>query len=55
MKTFPSRFSKHKSGVTLDECLLIAALVWIAIVVGVQFIRAGKPQGNFNVAQSETL
>jgi len=54
MKTFPSRFSKHKSGVTLEECLLIAALIWLAIVVGVQFIIAGKPPGNFNAAQSET-
>ncbi len=43
MKTFLSRFSKNKSGVTLNEYVLVAALVWVAILIGVQVASAGKP------------
>jgi len=50
MKVFLPRFQKRKSGITFDEYILLAALVWVAIVVGVQVIRGAKSQGDFNIA-----
>jgi Flp pilus assembly pilin Flp len=53
MKTFLSRFSKNKSGVTIGEYVLIAALIWVVIMIGVRVISAGKSSGGFNIAQRE--
>jgi Flp pilus assembly pilin Flp len=53
MKTFLSRFSKKQSGVTLDEYALIAALVWVAIMIGVQVVSAGTPSGTVKTDQSK--
>jgi Flp pilus assembly pilin Flp len=53
MKTFLSRFSKKQSGVTLDEYALIAALVWVAIMIGVQVVSAGTPSGAIKIDQSK--
>jgi Flp pilus assembly pilin Flp len=53
MKTFLSRFSKRQSGVTLDEYALIAALVWVAIMIGVQVVSAGTPSGAVKTDQSK--
>lgn len=48
MKTFLSRFVKNKSGVTVDEYFLIAALIWIVVTIALQVIRANKPWGALN-------
>ena len=53
MKTFLSRFSKKQSGITLDEYALIAALVWVAIMIGVQFVSASTPSGAVKIDQSK--
>ena len=53
MKTFLSRFSKKQSGVTLDEYALIAALVWIAVMIGVQAVNASTPSGAVKSDQSK--
>ena len=53
MKAFLSRFSKKQSGVTLDEYALIAALVWIALMIGVQVVSAGTPSGAVKADQSK--
>jgi Flp pilus assembly pilin Flp len=52
MKTFLSRL-KHKSGVTIDEYLLIAAIIWVAITIGVQVVTAGTPSGALKIDQSK--
>jgi len=53
MKTIISLFSKNKSGVTIDEYALIAALVWVAIMIGVQVVSAGTPSGTVKTDQSK--
>jgi Flp pilus assembly pilin Flp len=53
MKTFLSRSSKKQSGVTLDEYALIAALVWVAIMIGVQVVSAGTPSDAAKTDQSK--
>jgi Flp pilus assembly pilin Flp len=53
MKTILSLFSKNKSGVTIDEYALIAALVWVAIMIGVQVVNASTPSGAVKIDQSE--
>jgi Flp pilus assembly pilin Flp len=53
MKTFLSRFSNKQSGVTLDEYALIAALVWVTIMIGVQVVNASTPSGAVKIGQSK--
>ena len=53
MKSIISLFSKNKSGVTIDEYALIAALVWVAIMIGVQVVSASTPLGAVKVEQSK--
>jgi Flp pilus assembly pilin Flp len=53
MKTFLSRFSKNKTGVTLDEYVLVAALVWVAILIGVQVVSADTPSSAVRIDQSK--
>lgn len=53
MKAILSLFSKNKSGVTLDEYALIAALVWVAIMIGVQVVSAGTLTGAVKTDQSK--
>jgi Flp pilus assembly pilin Flp len=51
MKTFPSRFPKNKSSVTVDEYLLVAALVWVAVMLGVQVVSAATPSHALKIDQ----
>ena len=53
MKTFLSRFLQKQSGVTIDEYALIAALICVAIMIGAQSLSAGKPSGEFKLAQQD--
>ncbi len=48
MKTFLSRFVKNKSGVTVEEYFLIAALIWIVVTIALQILRANKTWGALN-------
>ncbi len=55
MKAFFTHFLKNKSGVTVDEYLLIVAIIWVAITIGVQVVTAGAPSDTLKTDKANSI